>query len=95
MKCNLAVLVHWTMKATIQMQGVKKVTGRMAFIARKQVQRQVCPTAMYKVLVREHFEYCVKLWFTSLSREQQDPDSIFGEKEWVPLSYSRNHSEIT
>ena len=71
MQRDLGVLVHQSLKVSMQVQqAVKKANGMLAFIARgfeyrsRDVLLQLC-----RALLRPHLEYCAQFWSPFLRKD--------------------------
>ncbi|XP_072437775.1 uncharacterized protein [Chiloscyllium punctatum] len=68
---DLGVLVHQSMKASMQVQQVvKKANSMLAFITRGiEYRSKEVLLQLYRALVRPHLEYCVQFWSPNLRKD--------------------------
>ena len=68
---DLGVLVHQSMKVSMQVQqAVKKANGMLAFITRGiEYRSKEVLLQLYRALVRPHLEYCVQFWSPNLRKD--------------------------
>jgi len=68
---DLGVLVHQSLKVSMQVQqAVKKTNGMLAFIARGfEYRNRDVLLQLERALVRPHLEYCVQFWSPFLRKD--------------------------
>ncbi len=71
MQRDLGVLVHQSLKVSMQVQqAVKKANGMLAFIVRGfEYRSKDVLLQLYRALVRPHLEYCVQFWSPYLRKD--------------------------
>ena len=70
MQQDLGLLVHQSLKVSMQVQQAKEANGMLAFIARGfEYRSSDVLLQLYRALVKPHLEYCVQFWSPFLRKD--------------------------